>query len=227
MIPAAKQPWFQSIFQSITRRLLEKHFHSIFISKHSLKSPPSHALFILNHSSWWDGLVSFYLDRLLFGKSGYFMMHESGMKRYPYFRYLGAFSINRDNPKDILRSLQYGASCLSKAENVWMFPQGDERHLEIRPLGFMPGFLYIAEKQPHAPIVPICYYYSFGHHQKPELYISLGEPLNYSNIMGITRAEKAAEIEKICTKQLDELKKLVVSEAYDSFIPLEKWRWPE
>ncbi|MBO9128686.1 lysophospholipid acyltransferase family protein [Bacillus sp. 165] len=225
MIPAQKIRWLQFGFHQYNTFLLKHRFHRILVLKHSLERPPSPALFIMNHSSWWDGIISIHLNRYVFDNSGCFMMHESGMKRFPFFRYLGAFTINRSNPKDIIHSLHYACERLQQKESIWLFPQGDEKHLEIRPLSFLPGFVYIIENNLDIPIVPVSYYYSFGHHQKPDLYIAFGEPLFYNQLAGTTRRDKTKYTEELFTNQLNSLKTLVVTEQLNAFVPLKEWRW--
>ena len=64
------------------------------------------------------------------------MMDEPGLKQYPFFRKLGAFSINREQPKEIVQSLRYSKKLIDQNMPVWLFPQGEIQHQEIRPLEF-------------------------------------------------------------------------------------------
>ena len=48
-------------------------------------------LLIANHSSWWDGLVTFYLNNAVLKTDLYAMMSEQGMKDFPFFNELGLF----------------------------------------------------------------------------------------------------------------------------------------
>ncbi|MCP8968261.1 lysophospholipid acyltransferase family protein [Ectobacillus ponti] len=223
MIPAAPSRLFQFCFHQYNRRLFARSFAGIWVHRDSLAAPPPSALFILNHSSWWDGLVCFHLNRLLFGHSSYYMMHETGLRQYPLFRRLGAFSVNRDNPKDVLQSLQYSVKRLQEGGSIWMFPQGDEMHLELRPLGFLPGFLYLAEKATNIPVIPIALYYSFLHQQRPELFVKIGQPLSLP--AGSSRAERAKLAEEAFTAGLDDVRRAVVAENMEAFIPLQDWKW--
>ena len=51
------------------------------------------------------------------------MMDEQGLRQYPFFRRIGAFSVNRDKPRDMLASLQYAAGLLQSGCPVWVFPR--------------------------------------------------------------------------------------------------------
>ncbi|MGG3924466.1 lysophospholipid acyltransferase family protein [Metabacillus fastidiosus] len=216
MIEARKSIIFEKMFSLYHRQLLAYSFERIYW--HQTKTLPGiPAVYIANHSCWWDGLIFYLLNRTVLPKEAYIMMHESGLKQYPYFKWLGAFSINRENPKDILKSLQYAEGLLQQKKSVWIFPQGDEFHLESRPLYFQTGVLYLLEKCPHIPIVPISFYYSFGQKRKPEVYIAAGNHTFHTDLTGNSRKEKTAALEQICTYQLDELKKLVINKQLETF----------
>lgn len=219
MIQANKSQLFHSMFSLYHQRLLRRSFDQIYLhSKGNFPTTP--AIYIANHSSWWDGLIYFHLCRTVLTEDIYIMMHESGLKRYPYFKRLGAFSINRSNPKDILRSLHYAEQLVQEGKSVWMFPQGDEFHLEKRPLGFQPGISYVLERLPYTQVVPVSFYYSFGHKKKPDVYIKAGIPFYHHDLSGRSRTEKTAGLEQVCTEQLDELKELVVTRQLNMFSKL-------
>lgn len=216
MIRANKSRLFHSMFSLYHQRLLRRSFDQIyFYSKGTLPTTP--VIYVANHSSWWDGLIFFHLSRTVLPQDLYIMMHESGLKQYPYFKRLGAFSINRNNPKDILHSLQYAQQLVEDGKSVWMFPQGDEFHLETRPLGFQSGITYVLEHCPHTPVVPMSFYYSFGQKKRPEVYIEAGSPLYHHDLPGQSRVEKTTALEQVCTEQLDELKQLVVTKQRNKF----------
>lgn len=210
MIKAEKNSLFEQLFFFYNTHLLKKHFHGIFV-----KYPedlPDQALLFANHSSWWDGLVLFHLNKRVLKQDIHVMMHEKGLKDFRFFRRLGAYSVNRENPRDILESLRYGAHLLNSQKTACIFPQGDEKHQELRPLGFMPGILSLAEKADAVPLLPIAFYYTFGHQKKQAIYIKIGKPLFLHEISGETRKQKTALLEKQFTFTLDDLKNAVLTE---------------
>jgi len=100
MIPAKKDPLRDSILYLYLRRMLRKNFHVIRASgmehlRDLKKNRPTIAF--ANHTNWWDGLVLFYLSRCQKGKDFYCMMEEKQMKHYPFFSWLGAFSVDLEN----------------------------------------------------------------------------------------------------------------------------------
>lgn len=212
MIPAKKSKQFDYFFHQFNKRFLRFHFKGIYYAMGEHASlPPSPALYIVNHSTWWDALVVFHLNQVITKQESYVMMHEKGIREFPFFRKIGAFSVNRDNPKDIVRSMNYAKERLKDGKTLWLFPQGDERHLEIRPLGFLPGAVHIT-KNTDIPIVPVCLYYTFTGERKPEVYIKLEEPIYYSELKGNSSKEKNQSLEDYYTLLLDRVKQDVIQQ---------------
>ncbi|ANU22143.1 lysophospholipid acyltransferase family protein [Planococcus donghaensis] len=223
MIKATKSALFETGFNLYLTPLIRFSF-SRLLGQGVKAIPQKPVLFIANHSSWWDGLVFFYLNRTIWHHDIHMMMHEKGLKKYSYFRYLGAFSINREKPKEILTSLQYAEALLKQGKSVILFPQGDEFHLEKRPLTFQSGAAYLMEKCPEVSVVPMSFYYSFGHQQKPELWVRQHAVISNEEIAQLTRKEKTLYLQQLCTEQLDHLKSAVISENSEAFQSLGKRR---
>ncbi len=212
MIPAKKSRRFDFFFHQFNKRFLRFHFRGVnFAEGPNVSTPSSPALFIVNHSTWWDALVVFHFNQLVIKQESYVMMHEKGVKEFPFFRKIGAFSVNRENPKDIVRSMNYAKERLKDGKTLWLFPQGDERHLEIRPLTFLPGALHIV-KNTDIPIVPVCLYYTFTGERKPEVFIKLDEPILYSQLNGTSAKEKNQYLEDHYTTLLDRVKQDVIEQ---------------
>ncbi|WP_203363612.1 lysophospholipid acyltransferase family protein [Bacillus sp. REN10] len=219
MIEAKKSGLFQQMFSLYHRRLVSRSFDHIYWQT-AATLPTAPVIFIANHSSWWDGLIFFHLERTALAHELYIMMHEAGLRQYPFFKRLGAFSVNRSQPKEILRSLHYAEQLLKEGKSVCLFPQGDEFHLETRPLRFQSGVTYLLERCPQVPLVPLSFYYSFGHHRKPDVWVFAGQPLVYEQLRGGSRKERTLHLEQLCTKQLDKLKQYVIHEQHQLFTSL-------
>ncbi|MFD1030057.1 lysophospholipid acyltransferase family protein [Metaplanococcus flavidus] len=211
MIEAKKSRLFEKAFALYLFSLMRRSF-TRFLGQGIQEIPRQPAIFIANHSSWWDGLLFFFLNRTVWKHDIHMMMHEKNLKKYSFFRYLGAFSIDKQNPKDIIRSLQYTEDLLKQGKSVVLFPQGDEYHQEIRPLSFHSGIGYLLDKHPEIPVVPITFYYSFGHEQKPEVWIHQGLSLSIEEIPGTSRKQKSGSLQQFLTTQLDELRQKVIAE---------------
>lgn len=220
MIEAARDPKFVRLFHLYNLRLLKKTFHQISLTRSSLHPNriPDSSLFLINHSSWWDPLMLFYLNEVWLKKDGIAMMDQNGLERFPFFRKLGAYSINAEDRRDILNSLQYTIQKLDQGTSVFLFPQGKETHIEQRPLRFMHGASYIQEKSSKTSIVPISFFHHFFHHQRPEWFIHIGEPL--SNHSDLSKKERTFFFETRMTAQLDDLKETAMQQNEDDFVSL-------
>ncbi|MRX73503.1 acyl-phosphate glycerol 3-phosphate acyltransferase [Bacillus lacus] len=222
MITANKKPWFEKLFYQYNRQLMKRHFHSI-----SLQTPdtlPEHALVCINHSSWWDGLILFHLNQRILKQDMYAMMHEHGLKKHPFFRKIGAFSVDRNYPRKILQSIKYASELLHSGKTVALFPQGEEMHLETRPLTFMPGAVKLLEENPSVPLLPVVFYYSFGHFQKQEIFIKIGNPLYISDLPGNDRKSKNRVLEQYMEEMLNAVKQDVIAESFKGMQILQKER---
>lgn len=221
MIEVKKIRSFEKGFAIYLLPLLRRSF-SHLLGRNIRELPQRPVIFIANHSSWWDGLLFFHLNHTVWKHDIHMMMHEKNLEKYKFFRYLGAFSIDKQNPKDIIRSLQYAEELLKQGKSVVLFPQGDEYHQEIRPLAFHNGIGYLLEKLPEVPVIPIAFYYSFRHKQKPEVWIHQGPALSIEEIPGTSRKERTAFLQQVATTQLDSLKKEVIAENTSAFKDLLK-----
>lgn len=215
MIQAKKSKLFTYFFSLYNRWLIHFSFETIYIK---IERPlPQQAVFIANHSSWWDGLLLHQINYDELKHDLFVMMHESGLQRYPFFRKLGAFSVNRLHPKSVMTSLKYGCTLLEEGKSLWIFPQGDEQALEKRPLDFQAGFMYFVEKNEHVPIIPVVYYYAFRHSRKPDCFIHVGSPIFLNELTGQNRKERTLQIEQVITNQLNELRQAVISGQFVGF----------
>ncbi len=218
MIEAKKSPFFSKLFNLYNQRLLKKSFHRVYL-KHAHSTPTDHpTLFIANHSSWWDGLLVLSLTQTVVNNDCYAMMSEAGLKSFPFFRKLGGYSINKDNPKDVIHSLAYTKRLLEQSKGVWIFPQGQEEHLEKSPLLFQPGVARIIQQVPSVTVVPVTFYYTFRHHQRPEVFITIGDNVSPTTLQNISsRKDLTTFLEKVVTEQLTKQKHDIILEALNDY----------
>lgn len=214
MIEAKKSKLFAWMFNLIFKRLIKKSFNQILLRHADI--PSGGAVFIANHSNWWDGLLFFKLQQTL-KKDVYVMMHEHNLKKFFFFQWLGAFSVNQKHPKSVVASLQYAGKLLQDNQVVCLFPQGDEYHLEKRPLKLDSGAIYLIEKIKQTPIVPISFYYGWAGERKPNIWIDMGTPIYWNDLSGSNRVEKNQELEHILTAQLDQLRLTIIQQQWDDF----------
>lgn len=218
MIRANRKRWFEVIMRQITHRQLRRQFHSI--SWKGENPYPSPAIYIANHSSWWDGLLYFHLRHTVIDRVVYILMHEEGLKKFWYFQWIGAYSVNKTSRRDIVEALSYSKQLLEEGKSIWIFPQGDEYHQEKRPLKLETGVGHLASQLPDVPIIPLSFYYTYGHHQKGEVVIRGGAPLYYHELKGKTRKEKTEALQYLLQQQLEDVRHDVIHEELAEYIKI-------
>lgn len=190
---------------------LKKHFYKVYVK--SEHEPSDRAkLYIMNHSSWWDGLIVFYLNRYLLKEDAYAMMSKDGIEKFSFFSKIGAFPVDPASPKSLIKSLKFADEKLKEKKSIWIFPQGKEEHLEKRPLSFMNGPAYLAEKNKDVDIIPVTAYYTFRHDQRPELFISIGKSITIEEMNNMHRNDMSDFFLQSLEKSLNQVKADIINE---------------
>lgn len=100
-------------------------------------------LLLANHTSWWDGFLLFYLNKLYFKKNFHVLILEETARKIWFMKYLGAFSINKQS-KSIIESIDYAAQLLDDNSNlVLIFPEGKLYSSHKKNLSFEKGLTHI------------------------------------------------------------------------------------
>lgn len=186
-IPAAHSPLLHAlIYHSLVLPAIRSSFAQVRVHAEGLPSKSDDPLIIyLTHSSWWDAYMLFLMaDRLLPSpRQSYVMMEAKQLRRYRFFRWCGAFSVERSNPRDILRSLTYISACLSAQPGrvLWIFPQGEIIHPDLRPISFYPGLTHIIRRLESVTLWPIALRYEFYNEQRAMALIRAGRPYRVSS----------------------------------------------
>src|SRR4051812_2721134 len=105
--------WF---FNAYILGIVKRNFKQVNYNTPAIDGSKS-VLLLANHFSWWDGFLLYYLNRNLFKKQFHIMVIEETMQRVFFFKYMGAFSINK-NSREMLDSLHYAAELLNNPENL-------------------------------------------------------------------------------------------------------------
>ncbi|GEK57961.1 hypothetical protein CHL76_06125 [Marinococcus halophilus] len=215
MITENKQPLFEKLFYLYDRRLIQKHFSAVHMHNNSIYTDDA-ALFYVNHSNWWDGLLIYFLNKYWFRHPGYVMMDEEGLREFPFFRRLGAYSVDRSSRRDIIDALRYTEDKLVNGHHVWLFPQGAETHADQFPITLQPGISYLLPRV-NVPFVPVTMHYTFLHHQKPEIFINIGPPLPRTPENLASRAAAQDALESHLQHQWDEMREDIAYEHLENY----------
>lgn len=103
-------------------------------------------------------------------------MEDRQMKKHPFFRRIGAFSIDLDNPKASVSSLRYAMKSLERDNAcLFIYPEGKITPVSESTPEFKNGLSWLYKKTGKIDFVPIGIYMHAFRSAKPELYLSIGD----------------------------------------------------
>lgn len=174
MIKPASTEWTKRLYHTIESRwILRRKFNKIQV--HEVELKPNHSILLLqNHISWWDGFWGSYLCYEYFLKHFHVMVQEDQLKKFPFFRYKGAFSIKKRS-RDVFESLSYAAELLNDPQNlVLMFPQGRLQSMHVTNIEFEQGvFRMMKEIKGPCQVIYCASVIEFMESFKPNVYLHL------------------------------------------------------
>lgn len=222
MLTAQKKRWFDAVFSVYNRNLIKRRFHTLKVENlENLKHREINVPLVIygNHSSWWDGLIVYQLGKEC-AFDHYVMMEERQLKNLQLFRKLGAFSVVRENPREALKSINYAVDLLREnaTRTLWIFPQGEIKPNDARPLGFFRGLAKIVEKLEICDVVPLALRYEFLNKFKPEIYAKIGEVRKYRSGEKIFSKQLTGKMEIELTELLDDLKNEIAAGKTGSYL---------
>lgn len=131
-------------------------------------------------------------------------MEDKQMRQYSFFKKIGAFSIDRDDPRKAITSLRYAVQSMKReGASLFIYPEG-----KINPPGsdmsFEGGLAWLHSKAPNVDFVPIGIYMHTIRHDKPELHLHIGEAVDLDQ--GLNNDEKTKHLENKLSQILKQLK---------------------
>lgn len=180
MIKAEHKKWAHFIFDIYLNRIIKKDFQDFFLIGDIPELNNQKGLIITpNHFSWWDGFFIYYLMKKFSTRNLFIMMLEDQLKKYSFFKNLGAFSINQQNPKSIIESINYASTLIRSDSYLVIYPQGVIEPYEKRPLTVKEGLNKIIEKaEIETDILPVAFKIHHSNQRKPFLYSTFGNPIS-------------------------------------------------
>jgi chlorobactene lauroyltransferase len=213
LIKANKNIVPERMFSVYNKHILKKHFHRILLKGTDYingrdKNIPS--IMFGNHSNWWDGFLAFYLSYDLWKTDIYLMMDLKQMRKYRFFKWLGAFSVNRESARESYESVKYASELVKDRKTMlWIFPQGEMLPNDIRPLRFQNGLSKLLEITGKVNLFPVAFNYEFIMEQRPEVFINVSESITVDEKS--PKQEKTEYLNKVLTALLDDQKKNIVN----------------
>lgn len=181
------------IYWALMRSAIWSHFARVWLRVEGPIPTPAEGplIFYLNHPSWWDGYMAQVLNRMVLADrfQSFCMMDEHELRRYRFFTWSGAFSVNRQDARSALGSVAYISHLLAARPDraLAIFPQGEITPNDRRPLQMFSGLVHVAQRAGGATLWPVALRYEFRGRQRPEVFIRAG-PAHYAPATGDARA---------------------------------------
>ncbi len=182
ILPAKRNRHVAGGLRWYTRRILRRQFHavraisSVRTELESLASSDRPAMLMLTHSSWWDPLIAIDLWNRYFPKRRLSApMHRRELERFGFFRAVGVFGIDPDEPRSLAAMRDYLQPRLSReaaggAEVLVLTPQGALTDPRV-PMRLRPGAAAIAASVPDLEVISIAIEYAFWSDRLPEVFL--------------------------------------------------------
>jgi 1-acyl-sn-glycerol-3-phosphate acyltransferase len=166
------------VYWGLVRWAIWSHFDRVWLKVEGSLPAEGPLIFYLNHPSWWDGYMAFVLNRVALCDrfQSYLMAEEKQLRRYRFFAWSGAFSVDRQDARSATRSVAYISRILRERRDraLLIFPQGEITPNDRRPLMTFPGVAWIARRAGGATLWPVALRYEFRGEQRPEAFIRAG-----------------------------------------------------
>src|SRR3954469_6667955 len=168
------------IYWALVRSAIWSHFARVWLCVEGPIPTPADGplIFYLNHPSWWDGYMAYVLNRMVLENrfQAFCMMDERELRRYRFFTWIGAFSVNRQDARAALGSVAYISRLLAARPDraLAIFPQGQITPNDRRPLSIFSGMAHVAQRAGGATLWPVALRYEFRGEQRPEAFIYAG-----------------------------------------------------
>lgn len=204
MLTAQHSIFAQLIFYPYLTRLLKKNFsHFYFVNELPQFDNNAGLVITPNHFSWWDGFFIGHLERNFIKKKFYIMMLENQLKRFWFFQKVGAYSINPNNPKSIIETINYTSQIVQPNNVVVIYPQGKIEPFESKEITIKDGLTYFLKNvKIKFYILPTAFKIHYYDEMKPSIFVRFGKQIDGNLIKDnfqIYKDEFIENIEKLNT----------------------------
>jgi chlorobactene lauroyltransferase len=225
MLAARKNPalnWL--IYSLVMKPALRSGFHRVHLRQAApLPAPAAPSILFGNHSAWWDAHVPMAANEERWRADGYVMVEDTQLLRYQFFRYCGAFSVNRRDARSAMISLNYAADLLIGGPRrlLMTFPQGEILANDVRPVRFFQGTGHVVknvlERGSPCWLYPFALRYEFIGEQRPDAYLSVGPPIQLEASARANARDITRQMERTLTCELDALRDDVIAYRFAQF----------
>ncbi|MEZ4690765.1 MAG: hypothetical protein R3A12_11520 [Ignavibacteria bacterium] len=122
-----------------------------------------------------------YLMRKFTDRKLYIMMLEDQLKKYPFFKYLGAFSIKPGSVRSVAESIIY-AKDIAQSESAYLvfYPQGEIQNYEVEHVKLKNGLGAVSLNKDTGVLI-VTFKIVYGNEKKPDVYCRFHDRVLYEN----------------------------------------------
>lgn len=177
------------IFRRYLKHLFKKNFDSISIIGNLPDISNKPILLLPNHISWWDGFFVHYLNDIHFKRKMYLMVIEETLVKYKFFLKLGAFSIDKSKPKEVIKAFDYAAEILKNNNSLLgIYPQAELVPALAAEIKYRNGLELLFKKvNSEYDIVLMAVRIIHLKNKLPSVFISLSKVLNSKEKLNVSR----------------------------------------
>jgi hypothetical protein len=182
--------------------------HSLPLGLPDLAARDRPLVLVANHTSWWDGFLLRDIHRALRPDSPlYTVMTETALRRFPFFRVMGAVPLHPGSAASTLRMVRTIRRLVTARPDatIAFFPQGRIWPAWRRPLDFRPGIELVLEAIAPCYVLPVGIHMEPLNHTAPSAFVLCGSPCGYSSEQPIT----AAGLEILVADRLDTIQSVL------------------
>jgi hypothetical protein len=186
MIKAKHKRWARLMLDIYLGYIFKRSFSNFYLVNLPPEIPSDKSLVVTpNHISWWDGFFIDRVSKVVFTKKIHLMMLESSLKKFWFFRKVGAFSINPDNNVSVVETFRYTRKLLEHTNNlVITYPQGEIEPFEQRPLSLKSGVINLLKPlSDKSVLMPVGFKIEYYDQKRPAVYSRFGNLLNIDDVI--------------------------------------------
>jgi 1-acyl-sn-glycerol-3-phosphate acyltransferase len=176
------------------RRSVRQRFHSVLLYR-EIPAIYTPAVLYANHHGWHDGYLAFHLlQRLKIEAVDWIQEFDA----FPLFRFVGGMPFPLDDAARRITTIRRTLRLMRETKrSLLIFAEGTlHRAPEILPLG--RALQVVGERVPNAVFVPLAIVYEMSLHERPQAYLSLGEPSKFTDLEDLRRSlERELETLKV------------------------------
>lgn len=175
----------ESVYNIYLNKLLRKYFSRfLLLNDFPVVSEDKGLIITPNHFSWWDGFFINYLMSVFSKRKAYLMMLEEQLVKYPFFKYLGVFSVNPASLSSVKESLAFAEKISSDPANYLVFyPQGDIQPNVCEEVSLKYGLKFLSGNIT-AEIMIVSFKISYGNMKKPDVLCRFGDMMSSDFVSG-------------------------------------------